>query len=107
VGGMRTCYFSGGRITEKITQLQKAKLLRMDVTSYELTGRKWLGFREAIYYFEAIGKDSCKLTRETTYTSKLRPRIYWSPLEKIGIEQEHDYVFENLVTDLKIKYPRP
>jgi hypothetical protein len=106
VGGMRTCYFSGGTITEKITALQKGRLLRMDVTSYKLTGRKWLGFREAIYYFEAIGKDSCKLTRETTYTSKLRPRIYWEPLEKIGIRQEHDYVFENLVSDLIKKYQR-
>ena len=106
VGGLRICYFSGGTITEKITQLEKAKILKMDIIDYKLTGRKWLGFNEAIYYFDKIGKDSCKLTRITTYTSVLTPRFYWEPLEKIGIEQEHDYVFDNLKRDLKNKYGR-
>jgi hypothetical protein len=106
VGGLRTCYFSGGTITEKITELEKAKILRMDVVDYKLTGRKWLGFKEAIYYFDKIGQDSCKMTRITTYTSVLKPRIYWQSLEKIGIMQEHDYVFDNLANDLKKKYDK-
>jgi len=106
VGGLRTCYFSGGTITERITEIEKAKVLRMDVIDYKLTGRKWLGFKEAIYYFEQIGMDSCKMTRITTYTSVLKPRIYWQPLEKIGISQEHDYVFDNLNNDLRKKYGR-
>jgi hypothetical protein len=106
VGGLRICYFSGGTITERITELEKAKVLRMDVIDYKLTGRKWLGFKEAIYYFEEVGRDSCKLTRITTYTSALTPRFYWQPLEEIGISQEHDYVFANLKNDLlKIKVP--
>lgn len=106
VGGLRTCYFSGGTITERITELEKAKVLRMDVIDYKLTGRKWLGFKEAIYYFDKVGQDSCKMTRITTYTSVLKPRIYWQPLENIGISQEHDYVFDNLSNDLKKKYGR-
>lgn len=101
VGGLRTCYCSGGNITERITELQKNKVLKMDVIDYKLTGRKWLGFREAIYYFDNFGDDSCKLTRITTYTSALKPRFYWEPLEKIGISQEHDYVFDNLKNDLR------
>lgn len=100
VGGIRTCYFKGGTITERITELEKAKLLRMDVVDYRLTGRKWLGFREAIYHFDQVGKDSCKLTRITTYTSALNPRFYWQPLEKMGIGQEHDYVFASLYNAL-------
>jgi len=106
VGGLRTCYFSGGTITERITELEKAKVLRMDVIDYKLTGRKWLGFKEAIYYFDKLGQDSCKLTRITTYTSELMPRFYWQPLEKIGISQEHDYVFASLVNKLKTNYVR-
>ena len=105
-GGLRTCYFSSGTITERITELEKGKVLRMDVINYQLTGRKWLGFKEAAYYFKEIGEESCKLTRITTYTSALKPRIYWKPLEKIGISQEHDYVFDNLNNDLKRKYDR-
>jgi hypothetical protein len=116
VGGLRTCYFKAGRlsnadfgagtIVEKITQLEKAKVLRMDVISYNLIGRKWIGFKEAIYYFDKAGEHGCKLTRVTTYTSELSPRFYWEPLEKLGIRQEHDYVFSNLANDLKKKYGR-
>ena len=40
-GGLRTCYFSEGKIVERITALEKGKLLKMDVIEYELTGRKW------------------------------------------------------------------
>lgn len=106
IGGLRTCYFTGGTITERITELEKGKVLRMDVIDYQLTGRKWLGFREAIYYFDPVGQDSCKMIRITTYTSVLKPRIYWEHFEKLGITQEHDYVFDNLANDLRRKYGR-
>ncbi|PMD91629.1 polyketide cyclase [Siphonobacter sp. BAB-5405] len=111
VGGLRTCYFKGGKlsnsdfgggtIVEKITELKRGKVLKMDVIDYNLIGRKWLGFKEAIYYFDAVEGKACKLTRITTYTSVLTPRWYWEPLEKLGIRQEHDYVFANLTKDLR------
>lgn len=101
VGGIRTCYFTGGKITEKITELERGRVLKMDVVDYQLTGRKWLGFKEAIYYFEKVGTDSCRMIRITTYTSVLKPRFYWEPLEKMGIQQEHEYVFDNLEKDLR------
>lgn len=104
VGGIRTCYFQGGQIVEKITALEKGKILKMDVIDYQLTGRKWLGFKEAIYLFDHLENGQTKMTRITTYTSELYPRFYWRPLEKIGIEQEHEYVFSNLKKDLKNKY---
>jgi hypothetical protein len=116
VGALRTCYFNGGNlsrgeygggtITERITAIERGKLLKMDVVEYELIGRKWLGFKEAIYFFEKVGPDKCKITRITTYTSILSPRIYWEPLEKLGIEQEHQYVLDNLEKDLRFTYNR-
>jgi hypothetical protein len=116
VGALRTCYFKGGRlsnadfgggtITERVKELKRGKVLKMDVIAYNLIGRKWLGFKEAIYYFEPAENNNCKLTRVTTYTSVLTPRFYWQPMEKLGVRQEHDYVFNNLERDLKIKYGR-
>lgn len=114
VGGKRTCYFNGGNlsnkdfgggtITERITQLERGKVLKMDVIDCNIIGRKWIGFKEAIYYFDKVGSGSCKLTRITTYTSIRSPRFYWEPFEKLGIRQEHDYVFNNLANDLQKKY---
>jgi hypothetical protein len=90
IGGIRICYFEGGHIVEKITELERGKILKMDVIDYQLTGRNWLGFKEAIYTFEALGPMKCKMTRITSYSSQLYPRLYWQPLEKLGIEQEHE-----------------
>ncbi|HSZ25186.1 MAG TPA: hypothetical protein VK766_05690 [Cytophagaceae bacterium] len=116
VGGIRTCYFDGGNlsrgeygggtITERIVELKRGRILRMEVIDYQLVGRNWLGFKEATYYFDKIDNHKCKLTRVTTYTSVLQPRFYWEPLEIEGIEQEHEYVFNNLAKDLKKKYSR-
>ncbi len=114
VGGLRTCYFKSGNlsnsdfgsgtITERITELERGRILRMDVIDYNILGRDWLGFKEAIYYFEPAGPNRCKMTRVTTYTSKLTPRIYWEPWEKLGIREEHEFVFRNLSGDLEKKY---
>ena len=116
VGGLRTCYFKAGKssandfgsgtIVEKITELERGKVLKMDVIDYKLVGRNWLGFKEAIYYFDKVGESQCKMTRITTYTSVLTPRFYWEPLEKLGIRQEHDFVFNNLKNDLEKKYSK-
>ncbi|HEX8547389.1 MAG TPA: polyketide cyclase, partial [Cytophagaceae bacterium] len=78
--------------------------LRMDVLDYELVGRNWLGFKEAIYVFDKVETKKCRMTRITTYTSVLEPRFYWAPLERLGIEQEHEYVLNNLDKDLRQKY---
>lgn len=101
VGGIRVCYFDGGTITQEIVEIKKGELLKMKVLDYQLTGRKWLGFKDAIYTFEKEGNGNCTMTRITTYTSELYPRFYWKPLERIGIEQEHDYVFRNIIKDLE------
>ncbi|MEI9918476.1 MAG: SRPBCC family protein [Bacteroidota bacterium] len=111
IGGLRTCYFKpgiltngdfgSGTITEKITEMERGRILKMDVIDYNLVGREWLGFKEAIYRFEPVEGGRCKMTRITTYTSELGPRFYWEPLERLGIQQEHEFVFRNLEKDLK------
>lgn len=101
VGGIRTCYFEGGIIKQEVIALEKGRLMQMKVLEYQLTGRKWLGFKDAIYTFDPLPSGHCKMTRITSYTSELYPRFYWQPLEKLGIEQEHDYVFRNIVKDLQ------
>lgn len=79
VGGLRTCFFKGGQwshadfgggtIVEQITKLERGKVLKMDVVSYSLIGRKWPGFKEAIYSFDKVGDSSCRPTRIRTYTA--------------------------------------
>lgn len=102
VGARRTCYFSGGYIVEKVTSIIPGRELKMDITDYHLVGRKWLGFKEAIYYFDSLAPNKTRLTRISTYTSELGPRHYWQPLEEWGIRDEHEYVLSNIKRQLEL-----
>ncbi len=103
IGAKRTCYFDGGRIEEKVTDIKRGEFIKMKVTDYDLPGFKWLKFDDAIYLFTQEG-DSTRLTRITTYQSQLRPRIYWEFWEKQAIESEHEYVLNDLKRRLDAKH---
>jgi hypothetical protein len=95
VGANRICYFKEGTIEEKVTEIKRGEILKMDVTKYGLPGRKWLKFQEATYLFEA--KDNgTSLTRISTYRSELKPRFYWRFWEEKAIAAEHEYVLNDL-----------
>jgi hypothetical protein len=40
--------------------------------------------------------DRTLITRKTTIVSRLSPAWYWRPMEKIGVETEHEYLFEEV-----------
>ena len=99
IGAKRTCQFDNGQIVTEITDYQQDSLLQMKVIEYTLTGIKWFSFKDAWYTFERVGSET-NITRTTTYTSVLKPRIYWEPIEKYGIAQEHLFVLESLKKNL-------
>jgi hypothetical protein len=96
IGAKRTCYFKEGTIDEIITGYKRGEVLQMKITKYNMPGRKWLHFQDAIYLFKQTG-DSTELTRITTYKTELKPRFYWKFWEEKAIRAEHEYV----LTDLK------
>lgn len=99
VGARRTCLFTDGQIVAEITEYHPGEVLQMKVIDYTLTGRSWFSFRDASYTFEHRD-DGTKITRNTSYTSVLKPRWYWGPLEKMAIEQEHLFVLNSLRKNL-------
>ncbi len=102
VGGTRYCEFEEGYIIERITALEPNRYLRMDVEECHLSKeRHWLKFEEDIYQIQKINEDKTQITRTTTYKSNLKPRFYWDLMERITIQSEQDFVFRNLVKDVK------
>jgi hypothetical protein len=101
LGAQRICIFEGGRIEEEITEIRKPEILKMKVTKYELTGRHWLHFKDAIYTFKEVTGGTI-ITRTTTYYSELKPRFYWRLCEHSAIKSEHEYVLNNLEKDLRV-----
>lgn len=102
VGGLRICDFEEGRIVETIKELEKNKYLRMEVTECNLgRERHWLKFHEDIYNIKPLSSTNTEITRTTTYSSNLKPRIYWELMEALTIRCEQDFVFRNLVKDVE------
>jgi hypothetical protein len=67
--------------------------LKIDRTA--MPGRHWLGFEYSSYELAAEG-DKTVLTRTTVITSNLAPAAYWRVFERMGVEQEHEYIFRDL-----------
>jgi Polyketide cyclase / dehydrase and lipid transport len=95
VGGKRVCYFDKGYIEESILEWQPPYRMRLSIDRTNLPGRHWLGFELAEYTFKS-DNGGTRLTRTTTITSGLSPSWYWEPLERWGVESEHEYLFRDL-----------
>lgn len=93
VGGTRTCYFESGYIKERITEWDPPRLMKLEIVSWDVPGRPWLDFKDASYEFHQENGKTI-MTRSTTIVSHLLPVWYWRPMEKIGVETEHEYLFE-------------
>ena len=101
VGAIRHCIFENGEITAQLTQYKKGELLEMDVVDYTLTGRHWFKFVDAKYVFLKIDQKQTRITRTSSYKSTLKPRWYWEPLEKYGINLEHTFVLNSLKKNIQ------
>ncbi len=104
VGALRHCIFENGEITAQLTKYEKGEILEMDVIDYTLTGRHWFEFIDAKYLFEKVDLSSTRITRTSSYKSTLKPRWYWYPLEKLGINQEHEFVLNSLKKNIEEEF---
>jgi len=95
VGATRTCYFEQGHIAERVTEWNPPNSMKLEITEFDVPGRPWLSFQDASYELTTENGRTV-LTRKTTIVSRLSPAWYWRPLEKIGVETEHEYLFEEV-----------
>jgi len=100
VGAKRTCYFESGSIEERVTEWQPPNLMKFEITASDVPGRPWLSFKDAAYEIRSVNGKTV-VTRSTTIISRLSPAWYWRPMEKIGVETEHEYLFEELKRRVK------
>ncbi len=95
VGAIRTCYFESGHIEERVTEWDPPSSMKFEIVAFDVPGRPWLSFRDASYELTQDGERTL-ITRKTTIISRLSPVWYWRRMEKIGVETEHEYLFEEV-----------
>jgi len=99
IGAKRICYFNKGRIVEEVTEWKPPHTLGLRIVATELPGKSWLSFIDARYELSKR-PNGTSVTRRTTLASRLWPKLYWEPLEKLGTYTEHDYMLKHLHQDL-------
>jgi hypothetical protein len=95
IGATRTCYFEEGHIAERVTEWNPPSSMKLEITEFDVPGRPWLSFKDASYELTQEGSRTV-ITRKTTIVSRLSPIWYWRRMEKIGVETEHEYLFEEV-----------
>jgi len=95
VGGKRRCNFESGYIEERITEWNPPHSMKLEITAWDVPGRPWLDFKDASYELHQENGRTV-MTRTTTIVSRLMPVWYWRRFEKMGVETEHQYLFEAL-----------
>lgn len=95
VGAKRTCYFDQGHIEESVVEWDPPRRMVLKIDRTEMPGRHWLGFENAMYELHAKGAQTV-LTRTTMISSNLAPARYWRTFERMGVRQEHRYIFHDL-----------
>jgi hypothetical protein len=101
VGATRTCYFEEGHIEERVTEWNPPSTMKLEIVAFDVPGRPWLSFKDASYDLTSEGGKTV-VTRKTTIVSILGPAWYWRPLEKIGVETEHEYLFEEVKRKIEV-----
>jgi hypothetical protein len=101
VGATRICYFEEGRIEERVTEWNPPSTMKLEIVAFDVPGRPWLSFKDASYELTTEGGKTV-VTRKTTIVSILGPAWYWRPLEKIGVETEHEYLFEEVKRKIEV-----
>lgn len=100
IGAKRTCYFNSGYIQETVIAWNPPIQMGLSIDRTHMPGRHWLGFESAQYRLQPEGQKT-RLTRTTTITSHLYPVWYWRPLERLGVESEHNYILQDVVLKAK------
>jgi len=95
VGAKRVCYFEDGTIEERVSEWSPPNRMRLQIVHTHMGINHWMGFQDALYQLQAEG-DGTRLTRTTTLESALYPVWYWRPWERLGVEQEHRYILEDV-----------
>ena len=99
VGARRTCTLSDGVIAERLTALDAPHAVAMDMGGADM-GRPWLRLRRDAYTLDSLPDGGTRITHATDFVSNLRPRAYWTAVERYTVRAQHRLVFDNLLLDL-------
>src|SRR5262249_42099100 len=103
-GARRTCHFDTGTIEQRVERWEPPKQMDLEIVRVDLPGDRWLDFPIASYTLSEE-RGGTRITRTTRIASKLWPRWYFEPLERLAVTTEHEYLLREFAR--RIQETRP
>ena len=99
-GGRRVCHFDSGSIEQSVTRWEPPYRLELKIVSAKMPGAHVFEYRTASYSLSEEDGGT-RVTRTTTVSSKLRPAWYFTKLEEVGVQAEHEYLLKTIATRVR------
>jgi hypothetical protein len=96
VGDARTCVYSKGHLTKRVTQRVPEALLAFDVVEQDRIENHSVRLTGGSFVFAAEGTDRTSVILTTSYQPKLGPRWVWRPFERLAVHTLHGYVLDGM-----------
>lgn len=96
VGDTKTCIYTKGHLTKRVTRRIPDHLLAFDVIEQDRIETPSVRLTGGSFAFEAEGPTMTRVELRTRYQPKLGPRWVWRPFERWAVHTLHGYVLEGM-----------
>ena len=95
-GHARTCVYTKGHLTKRVTRRVPESLLTFDVIEQDRIENHSVKLTGGSFAFVSEGEGRTRVTLTTSYRPKLGPRWVWRPFEKLAVHTLHEYVLDGM-----------
>lgn len=111
-GEVVRCFYDAGTISKRISRVEKHRRLAFEVVEADIRSENYTTLKDGSFEIEPVGDSQSRITLTTRYERKLRPTLFWEPIERKVIHTLHGHVLEGMrrkaeVPELKEKPIEP
>jgi hypothetical protein len=96
VGDTKTCVYSKGHLTKRVTERELDRRLAFEVIEQDRIENHSVRLTDGSFEFTAVGPDRTRVDLTTRYEPKLQPRWIWRPAEELAVHTLHRHVLEGM-----------
>jgi len=96
IGDIKTCVYSKGHLTKRVTEYSLDHRLAFDVIEQDRIENHSVRLTQGSFDFTSIGPEQTRVDLTTSYEPKLGPRWIWRPAEELAIHSMHRHILEGM-----------
>ena len=96
VGDTKTCVYSKGHLTKRVTERDLDRRLAFDIVEQDRIENHAIRLTDGSFDFAADGPDRTRVDLTTSYEPKLGPRWIWRPAELLAVHTLHRHILEGM-----------